>query len=81
MGDELKRVTLEGFERMFNQGDLAYVDEALAPGADDHQEPLGADFADHLRDVVTTLRTAFPDLRFEVHDMSGRAMSSPAARR
>jgi predicted ester cyclase len=69
MGDELKRFTLDGFERMFNQGDLSYVDEALAPGAVDHQEPLGADFADHLRGVVTMLRTAFPDLRFEVHDM------------
>jgi steroid delta-isomerase-like uncharacterized protein len=67
--EELKARTLEGFERMFNQGDLAYVDEALAPGAVDHQEPDGTDFAAHLKNVISTLRTAFPDLRFDVHQL------------
>jgi steroid delta-isomerase-like uncharacterized protein len=64
--DELKERTLEGFERMFNQGDLDYVDSAVAPGAVDHQEPEGTDFAEHLKHVISTLRTAFPDLRFDV---------------
>ena len=66
---ELKTRTLEGFERMFNQGDLAYVDTAVAPGAVDHQEPQGTDFAAHLKNVISTLRTAFPDLLFEVHEV------------
>jgi steroid delta-isomerase-like uncharacterized protein len=66
----LKAKTLEGFERMFNQGDLAYVDQEQAhPAAVDHQEPLGTDFAEHLKDVITMLRRAFPDLHFEVHDI------------
>ena len=68
---ELKARTLEGFERMFNQGDLAYVDNALSPGAVDHQEPDGTDFAAHLKNVIATLRTAFPDLRFDVHELIG----------
>jgi steroid delta-isomerase-like uncharacterized protein len=67
--EELKSRTLEGFERMFNQGDLAYVDTAVAPGAVDHQEPQGTDFAAHLKNVISTLRTAFPDLLFEVHEV------------
>lgn len=67
--EELKARTLEGFERMFNQGDLAYVDNALAPGAVDHQEPAGTDMAAHLKNVISTLRTAFPDLRFNVHEI------------
>jgi steroid delta-isomerase-like uncharacterized protein len=67
--EELKARTLEGFERMFNQGDLAYVANALAPGAVDHQEPDGTDFAAHLKNVISTLRTAFPDLRFDVHQL------------
>jgi steroid delta-isomerase-like uncharacterized protein len=67
--EELKTRTLEGFERMFNQGDLAYVDNALAPGAVDHQEPDGTDFAAHLKNVISTLRTAFPDLCFNVHEI------------
>jgi steroid delta-isomerase-like uncharacterized protein len=68
-GEELKARTLEGFERMFNQGDLDYVDTALAPGAVDHQEPDGTDFAAHLKNVISTLRTAFPDLRFDAHEL------------
>jgi steroid delta-isomerase-like uncharacterized protein len=67
--EELKARTLEGFERMFNEGDLAYVDNALAAGAIDHQEPDGTDFAAHLKYVISTLRDAFPDLRFDVHEI------------
>jgi steroid delta-isomerase-like uncharacterized protein len=66
---QLKALTLEAFERMFNQGDLAYVVQAIAPGAVDHQEPAGTDFVAHLKEVITTLRAAFPDLRFEVHEI------------
>jgi steroid delta-isomerase-like uncharacterized protein len=68
-GEDLKARTLEGFDRMFNQGDLDYVDTALAPGAVDHQEPDGTDFAAHLKNVISTLRTAFPDLRFDAHEL------------
>ena len=67
--EDLKAKTLEGFERMFNQGDVDYVDQVIDPSAVDHQEPLGTDFAAHIKDVITTLREAFPDLHFEVHDI------------
>lgn len=67
--EQLKDLTLEGFERMFNEGDLDYLEGAIAPGAVDHQELEGTDLAGHLETVITTLRAAFPDLRFEVHEM------------
>lgn len=67
--EQLKALTLEGFERMFNRGELDYIDEAVARGAVDHQEPEGTDFANHLKQLVRTLRVAFPDLRFEVHEI------------
>jgi steroid delta-isomerase-like uncharacterized protein len=67
--DELKSRTREGFRRMFGEGDLDYVDASLAPGAVDHQEPAGTDMASHLKEVIRTLRHAFPDLRFELHEM------------
>ena len=67
--DQLKTKTLEGFERMFNNGELDYVDAAMAPGGTDHQEPEGTDIVEHLKEVITVLRTAFPDLRVEVHEM------------
>ncbi|MGZ4401195.1 MAG: ester cyclase [Gaiellaceae bacterium] len=69
--EQLKARTLEGFERMFNDGDLAYVDTVVAPNAVDHQEPPGTDVASHLKQVISTLRDAFPDLRFEVEEMIG----------
>ena len=68
---DLKERTLDGFERMFNQGDLDYVDEALANNAVDHQEPAGTDFAAHLKQTISTLRTAFPDLHFDVQELIG----------
>ncbi|MEO9174229.1 MAG: ester cyclase [Gaiellales bacterium] len=69
--DQLKSLTREGFERMFNEGDLAFVDTAIAPDAIDHQEPVGTDFRAHLSHVISTLRAAFPDLRFAVEEMIG----------
>jgi steroid delta-isomerase-like uncharacterized protein len=67
--EQLKEVTLDGFERMFNHGELDQVEQATAPGAVDHQEPEGTDFVAHLKMVIATLRAAFPDLRFEVHEI------------
>ena len=64
--EQLKTLTRESFERLFNDGDLDYADSSLAAGAVDHQEPAGTDFAAHLKHVITTLRTAFPDLHFAV---------------
>ena len=67
--EQLKAIALEGFERMFNNGELDQVDQAIAPDAIDHQEPAGTDFRSHLKEVISVLRTAFPDMRFEVHDV------------
>src|SRR5258708_17166263 len=57
------------FERGFNQGDLSVVDEQVAPDGIDHQEALGTQFVAHLKEVIVGLRTAFPDLKFEVHSI------------
>lgn len=73
--EQLKARTLEGFERMFNNGEVGYVEAATAPGALDHQEPEGTDFVAHLKEVITTLRTAFPDLRFEIHEILAEGLS------
>ena len=66
--EQLKSRTRAGFERMFNRGELDYVDEAVARDAVDHQEPGGTDCPAHLKDMISTLRTAFPDLHFELHE-------------
>ena len=65
--EENKRISREVIERAFNQGDLTVIDEYMASDATDHQEAPGANFCHHLKEVVTGLRTAFPDLHFEIH--------------
>src|SRR2546427_11768608 len=70
MTPEMNKTSVRHFlERTFNEGDLTIVEEALVPEGIDHQEPLGTNFATHLKSVITMLRTAFPDLHFEIHDM------------
>lgn len=70
MSLEANKLMIRQFmERAFNDGDLSAIDRHLASDAADHQEPVGAHFATHLKRVITALRTAFPDLHFEIHDM------------
>jgi steroid delta-isomerase-like uncharacterized protein len=64
-----KQISRDILERAFNRGDLSVFDQYIAPDGIDHQEPPGTDFIAHLKQVVIGLRTAFPDLHFEVHDM------------
>src|SRR5947209_2063289 len=64
-----KAISYAVLERAFNQGDLSVIDEYSAPDGVDHQEPPGTNFIEHLKAVVRGLRTAFPDLHFEIHDM------------
>ncbi len=64
-----KDICRETMERGFNQGDVSVFDEYANTGGEDHQEPLGTDFIAHLKTVVQAMRTAFPDLHFEIHDM------------
>jgi steroid delta-isomerase-like uncharacterized protein len=56
-------------ERAFHQGDLSAVDEFNATDGIDHQELPGTDFIAHLKQVVIGMRTAFPDLHFEIHEL------------
>src|SRR5258708_12491713 len=67
--DTNKALVRHFMERAFNAGDLTIVDAALTQDGIDHQEPLGANFATHLKAVITMLRSAFPDLHFEIHAM------------
>jgi predicted ester cyclase len=67
--EQMKTLVRDVLERAFNQGDLSVIDEHLAFDAVDHQETPGTDFPSHLKHVVRALRTAFPDLHFEVHRM------------
>ena len=56
----VRRIPLEAF----GEGDLTVFDEVLAPDFVDHSFPPGApQNAAGLRDIVSRLRTAMPDLK------------------
>ncbi len=60
-----RRIIEEGF----NQGDLAVVDELVAPGAREHQR--GAkDGIDGTKDTIKYLRSAFPDFRITIDEVA-----------
>jgi steroid delta-isomerase-like uncharacterized protein len=64
-----KAVVLAVMEKGFNQGDLSVLEQYIGTDAVDHQEPLGTDFIEHLKEVIVGMRTVFPDLHFEIHHM------------
>jgi steroid delta-isomerase-like uncharacterized protein len=59
------------YEEMFNQGNLAKVDELIAPDCLNHEVPPGMNNRgpESARQVVTMLRTAFPDLHFTIEEL------------
>ena len=68
--EENKAVLRRVAEEIFNKGDLAVVDEVIAPnyvyhgsGGQEYKSPEG------FKQIVTMFRTAFPDLHMTVEDM------------
>jgi predicted ester cyclase len=69
--DANKQTVVRTFEEAFNRGNVELLDELIADGGLDHQHPDEPNFREHLKDVVRALRTAFPDLHFEITRMIG----------
>jgi predicted ester cyclase len=71
--DHNKTVARRWFEEIFAGGNLALLDEVVAPGYRNHDPyappggwPSGPEGA---RTLIQTYRTAFPDVRFEILDL------------
>ena len=62
-------------EAVFNQGDLAIVDELVAPDFLNHDVPPGMNSRgpDSTRQIARMLRTAFPDLHFTIEELVAEA--------
>jgi predicted ester cyclase len=63
--EQNKEAVRRTFEEGFNRGDLTVIDDGVGIGVD-HQHPDEASFVEHLKDVIRAMRTAFPDLHFEI---------------
>jgi predicted ester cyclase len=66
--EHTRAIALRLADELFNKGNLAIVDELIAPDAIDHNEPVGTDCRQHFKQVATLLRSAFPDLHFAFED-------------
>jgi predicted ester cyclase len=59
------------FEEAFNRGDLSVIDEHVTGSGVDHQHPDEPSFREHLKTVIRAMRTAFPDVHFEITQLIG----------
>lgn len=76
MFEELKDTSRAFFEEIWNKGDLEAVTKYVAPEyvLYDPIAPGGkVQGIDALKMYVTTFRTAFPDLKFTIHDIVAEA--------
>jgi predicted ester cyclase len=55
-------------EEGFNQGNLAVVDELMAPGAREHQRGAG-DGIEGAKKTIMYLRSAFPDFKITIDEV------------
>ena len=64
-----KAVLRRVYEEVWNQGNLALVDELLAPDYVGHVPPEILTGPEGYRQFVTRFRTVFPDIRFTLEDV------------
>jgi steroid delta-isomerase-like uncharacterized protein len=58
------------YEEGLNRGNLAVADELIAPDCIDHEAHPGGDRGpESIRQLITMLRTAFPDLHFTIEEL------------
>jgi predicted ester cyclase len=68
--DDNKLLVQRGFQELMNRGQLDVADELVSEDFLNHEAPPEAPRGPSgLRFIVTMLRTAFPDLQFEVADL------------
>ena len=68
--EENKALFRRTYEEVLNRGDVSAVEELIAADFLNHEAPAGRDRGpESIRGLAHMLRTAFPDLRFEIHEL------------
>ena len=68
--EENKALFRRTYEELLNRGDLDVADELVAPEFINHEAPPGRDRGpESMRGLAAMLRTAFPDLHFEIEEL------------
>ena len=68
--EDIKAMARRLYEDGFNKGNVAVLDELVAEAALDHQAPPGIPPGrEGLKQLITLMRSAFPDLTFLIEDV------------
>ena len=68
--EENKALFRRTYEELLNRGNLSVAEELVAPDFVNHEAPPGRDRGpDSMRGLANMLRTAFPDLHFEIAEL------------
>ena len=67
MSEQNKAIMRRIFDEVFNEGNLALVDELVAKDSIEHEN--NAHGAEGFKQTVAVFRTAFPDIQISVDDM------------
>ena len=68
--EENKALFRRTYEELLNGGDLSVAEELVAPDFINHEAPPGRDRGpESMRGLATMLRSAFPDLHFEIEEL------------
>ena len=68
--EENKVLFRRTYEELLNGGDLSVADQLVAPDFVNHEAPPGRDRGpESMRGLAVMLRTAFPDLHFEIEEL------------
>ena len=68
--EENKALFRRTYEELLNTGDLSVADELVSAEFVNHEAPPGRDRGpESMRGLATMLRTAFPDLHFEIEEL------------
>ena len=71
MSLEANKATVQHlYEQLFNQGNLSVADEVIAPDFINHAAPPGSNRGpESMRQLITMLSTAFPDMHYAVEEL------------
>jgi predicted ester cyclase len=68
--EENKAQFRRAYKEVLNQGNVSVVDELIAPDFFNHEAPPGRNRGpESMRGLANMLRTAFPDLHFEIEEL------------
>jgi steroid delta-isomerase-like uncharacterized protein len=71
----LKEMIAEGWDAIWNRGELAAVDALMAPAYVREAANMGAQDRAQLKATVVGVRASFPDLRLDIDEMVGEGTS------